>query len=222
MLPKIISSTIRKLVLTFFILSGLISSCKTAPPSTPASGKVEPPQTTVAGVFTPTPQVTESTSVPTSVNDTVQIFSSDEMGLCFSYPEGYTQLPYDDTVEIVGPELPGSDRRGLFWLEKNDAYDRTAEQIADEDMTYAVTQQGVPLENLGRWNVTLGGKEAVVLDGMPGQDLQRRVYVVHDQTLYILAFMPTRSDNKAAVDQMEALNAAVMNSWAWSPCSGRE
>jgi len=39
---------------------------------------------------TPTPQVLESTPVQTSVNDTAQWFSSNRLGLCFSYPEGYT------------------------------------------------------------------------------------------------------------------------------------
>jgi len=184
---------------------------------------VEPPQTAVADVFTPTPQVLESTPAQTSGNDTVELLSSDSdrLDLCFSYPQGYTQLPSNDSVEIV-PDLPGSDVKGLFWLEISDAYNRSAEKIADQDMTYAVAQQGVPLENLGRWTVTLDGEQAVVLDGMPGQDLQRRVYVVRGQTLYVLAFMPTRSENKAASDQMEALYTAVTNSWAWSPCSARE
>ena len=171
---------------------------------------------------TPTPQVLESTPVQTSVNDTMELFSSDLLGLCFSYPTGYTQNPNDDTVEIAAPDLPGTDTKGRFWLEISDSYDRTAEVIADEDMTYAVTQQGVPPENLDRWTVTLGDEQAVVLDGMPGQDLQRRVYVVHQQTLYVLAFSPARSEDKAAGDQMEALYAAVMNSWAWFPCSANE
>ena len=162
------------------------------------------------------PQVLESTPVPVSVKDTAQWFSSDQLGLCFSYPEGYTQLPYEDTAEIIGPELPSPDLRGLFWLEKSDAYDRTAEVIADQEMTYAA---GL---NVDRWTVPLGCEQAVVLDGMPGQDLQRRVYVVHDQTLYVLAFMPTRSENKEASDQLEALYAAVINSWTWSPCSTKE
>ena len=222
MLPKIISPTLilstRKLVPIFFILSGLVSSCRTAPPSTPAVGKVEPPQTAVTDVFTPTPQVLESTPAQTSVNDTVELFSSDSdrLGFCFSYPQGYTQLPYNDAVEIAAPDLPGSDVKALFWLEISDSYNRTAEEIADQDMTYAT---GV---DVGRWTVTLGGEQAVVLDGMPGQELQRRVYIVHQQTLYVLAFWPARSENKAASDQMETLYAAVTNSWAWSPCSGRE
>jgi hypothetical protein len=152
------------------------------------------------------------------VNDTVELSSSDSgrLGLCFSYPQGYTQLPYNDSVEIVALDPPGSDVKGLFWLEISDAYDRTAEKIADQDMTYAA---GL---DVGRWTVTLDGEQAVVLDGMPGQDLQRRVYVVRGQTLYILAFMPTRSEDQVASDQMEALYTVVTSSWAWSPCSGRE
>ncbi|RPI68198.1 MAG: hypothetical protein EHM38_08790 [Geobacteraceae bacterium] len=172
----------------------------------------------VADVFTPTPQVLESTPDQTSVNDTVELASSDSdrLGLCFSYPQGYTQLPSTDIVEIIAPDLPGTDTKGLFWIEISDSYDRTAEKIADEDMTFAA---GV---DVGRWTETLDGEQAVVLDGMPGQDFQRRVYVVHEQTLYVLAFMPTRSENKVANDQMEALYNAVTSSWTWSPCSARE
>ena len=166
--------------------------------------------TNVADVFTPTPQVLESMPVQT---DTAELFSSDQLGICFSYPQGYTQIPHTDPVEIAAPDLPGSDVKGLFWLEISDAYNRTAEKIADQEMTYAA---GL---SVGRWTVTLGGEQAVVLDGMPGQELQRRVYVVHEQTLYVLAFWPTRSENKAAGDQMEALYDAVTNSWAWSACS---
>jgi hypothetical protein len=220
MLPIIISPILilspRKLVPIIIILSGLVSSCGTLPSFTPSVDMTEPPQTAVADVFTPTPQVLESTPVQTSVNDTAELFSSDRLGLCFSYPQGYTQNPYNDTVEIAAPDIPGTDTKGLFWLEISDSYDRTAEEIADQDMTYAA---GL---SVGRWTVTLGGEQAVVLDGMPGQELQRRVYVVHQQTLYVLAFWPTRSENKAAGDQMEALYAAVTNSWAWSPCSASE
>jgi hypothetical protein len=220
MLPRIILPILilspRKLVPIIIILGGLVSSCSTVPSFTPSVDMAEPPQTAVADVFTPTPQVLESTPVRTSVNDTAELFSSDQLDLCFSYPQGYTQIPYNDAVEIAAPDIPGSDVKGLFWLEISDSYDRTAEKIADQDMTYAA---GL---SVGRWTVPLGGEQAVVLDGMPGQELQRRVYVVHQKTLYVLAFWPTRSENKVAGNQMEALYASVTNSWAWSPCSANE
>ncbi len=69
-----------------------------------------------------------------------------------------------------------------------------------------------------RSTITLGGQPAVVLDGTPGQDFQRRVYAVRQPTLYVLAFMPTRSDNQAVSQQMETLFSAVTSMWAWSPC----
>lgn len=180
--------------------------------STPTS----PPA--VADVVTSTPPALAGTPPQTGVGDTVELSASesDRLGLCFSYPQGYTQLPDNDAVEIVAPDLPGTHTKGLFWLEISDAYDRTAEKIADEELTFAV---GL---NVGRWDLTLDGEPAVVLDGMPGQDLQRRLYVVHEQTLYVLAFMPTLSGNKATNDQMEALYNAVTSSWSWSPCSAKE
>jgi hypothetical protein len=140
-------------------------------------------------------------------------FSDDVLGICFSYPQGYSQLPDSSTVEVVAPDLPDTNEKAIFWLETSDAYDRSAAVIADQDLT---TASGVEVD---RWTVALGGEEAVVLDGMPGQDLQRRVYVVHEETLYMLGFMPTHSANTAANDQMEALFTAITNSWAWTPCS---
>jgi hypothetical protein len=219
-LPKIISPTLilstRKLVPIIFILSGLVSSCSLVPPSIPADGKDELTHPAITDVFIPTPQVLESTPAQTSVNDTMELFSSDRLGLCFSYPRGYSQYTNNETVEIMAPDLPGSGVKGLFWLEIGDSNNRTAETIADQDMTFA---EGLSID---RWNVTLDGEPAVVLNGMPGQELQRRVYVVRGQTLYILAFWPARSENQAASEQMEALYAAVTSSWAWSPCSARE
>lgn len=206
-----------KYLLSVLLLTGgslLLHACSfsfdvlSTPTSTPAS----------ADVFKPTPQAFESTPVQTSVNDTTELASSDSdrLGLCFSYPQGYNQLPLTDMVEIAAPDLPGTDVKGLFWLEISDSYDRTAEKIADEEMTFA---SGL---DVGRWNLMLDGEQAVVLDGMPGQDFQRRVYVVHQQILYVLAFMPTRSENQAANDQMETLYDAITNSWTWSPCSAKE
>jgi len=149
-----------------------------------------------------------SSSQDTTVTTSNQVIIFEPLDFCFVVPQGFTQLT-NDAVEILAPELPGTDMRGLFWLEISDSYDRTAEEIADQEMTYAA---GL---NVGRWTVMLDGEPAVVLDGMPGQDFQRRVYVVHQQTLYVLAFMPTRSGNKAASEQVEALFASVTSSWVW-------
>jgi hypothetical protein len=171
------------------------------------------PNPTTADLHPPTPQILENTPTPTSTTAASVPFSSDRLGLCFSYPRGYTPLPESDTVEIVAPALTGSDTREIFWLEISDAYDRTAEVIADQDVALAGNV------DVQRWTITIGDEQAVVLEGMPGQDPQRRVYVVHQQTLYVLAFMPTLSENKATNNQLDELYTTITTSWAWSPCA---
>ncbi len=161
-----------------------------------------------APAIEPTKEQTSAPGFPT------ESYSSDRLGLCFSYPQGYQQIPSGDSIEIAAPDLPGSDAKVLFWIETGDAYGRSAETIADEEMTV------VGAADIGRSTIMLGGEPAVVLDGMPGQDPQRRVYVVRQPTLYVLAFMPTRSGDQAASAQLETLYAAVTGSWSWSPsCS---
>jgi hypothetical protein len=195
----------RTLSFTFVVIAMFILSACTK--------VISPTNTAPNDVLSPTEQIPESTPVQTNTTEPMESFSSDKLGICFSYPQGYSQIPYGDTVEIVGPGLPGSELRAIFWLEKSEAFDRTTEVIADQELTIA------GITNAGRWSITLDGEPAVVLDGMPGQDLQRRVYVVHQQSLYVLAFMPTLSGNKAVNDQMEALFSAITDSWSWSPCS---
>ena len=216
-LPDLILSP-RKMVPIMLMLSFLVSSCSTAISNYLVVDKIETPQNAVSEVFTPAPQELESSAPPNSVNDAAQWYSSDELGLCFSYPEGYSITPSGDTFSIYAPFLPGAgDTSGHFYLEISEAYDRSALRIADEEMTMAASL-GVPRENLGWWALTLDGEESVVLDGLPGQNFTRKVYAVRGQSLYILAFSPTRYENKEVADQMETLYAAVTSSWLWSPC----
>ncbi len=158
------------------------------------------------------PAIEPTREQPSGLSFATESFSSVQLGVCFSYPQGYRQIATGDSIEIAAPDLAGSDMKALFWLEIGNAYDRSAETIAAQDMTLAAGA------DIARSSIVLGGEPAVVLDGMPGQDLQRRVYVVRQPTLYVLAFMPTRSESQAANEQMEALYAAVTGSWSWSPC----
>jgi hypothetical protein len=197
-----------KQLLLFLLAAVALAACSSpvASPSVPTLQVVDAPQQAQAPAIEPTVEASIDLGFAT------ETFSSEQLGLCFSYPQGYQQIPSGDSIEIAAPGLPGSDVKALFWLEMGDAYDRSAETIAAEDAALAA---GV---DIARSTIMLGGQPAAVLDGMPGQDLQRRVYVVRQPTLYVLAFMPTRSEDQAASEQMEALYAAVTSSWAWSPC----
>jgi hypothetical protein len=198
----------KQLFLLLFVAVAL-AACSSSP-SVPTIQVVDTPQQTPAPAIEPTREQSSGPSFPT------ESFSSDRLGLCFSYPQGYQQIPSGDSIEIALPYLPSSDANALFWLEISDAYGRSTETIAAQEMTL------VAGADIARSTIMLGGEPAVVLDGMPGQDLQRRVYVVRQPTLYVLAFMPTRSENLAASEQMETLYATVTGSWAWSPCAAAQ
>ncbi len=192
----------KQLFVSLFVAAAL-AAC-----SSPAA---TPPVVNTSGQM-PVPAIEPTSEQPSNPSFPTESFSSDRLGLCFSYPQGYKQIPNGDSIEIAAAEPAGSDVKGLFWLEISDAYGRSVETIADQEITLAGGT------GISRSTVMLGGEPAVVLDGVPGQDLQRRVYVVREPTLYILAFMPTRSENRATSEQMESLYAAVTGSWAWSPC----
>jgi hypothetical protein len=97
---------------------------------------------------------------------------------------------------------------GLLWVDVAAADGRTAQGVADEEVA------ADPGLNPPRSTLTLGGEEAVMLDGLPGQDAVRRAYIVHDGKLYTLTFSPYKS-GRAADSQMETLYATVAPSWVW-------
>jgi len=197
---------VRRLILPLVILSMLMSGCA---PGTTAAGEsgatATRPAESEPAMTAPAPQPATLAPGGTGV-ETVRHGSLD---FCFSYPQGYTLLPFGESVEVVGPQSGSVPEPGLMWIDVSDAQGRTAEDVANEELSYVA---GL---NPPRYTVLLGGEEAVVLDGMPGQYLVRRVYIVHASKLIIPTFSPYGSDNAFANDQMEALYAAVTSSWVW-------
>ena len=60
---------------------------------------------------------------------------------------------------------------------------------------------------IARSSVMIGGQEAVLLDGIPGQDYYRSIFVAHNGLLYQLSVAPYDSnlDNLAQAEQLYAL-----------------
>ena len=138
------------------------------------------------------------------------------MDYCFGYPEGFTHQGDGEYVVVGGQQSDQNPHPGLVWIDVADAQGRTAQDIADAEVD-AVGGLDPP-----RSTVMLGDEEALVLDGMPGQDAVRKVYLVHGGKLYTLTFSPYRSDNETANAQMETLYSWVTPTWVWTssgePC----
>ncbi len=187
----------RRLGPTLAIVGALLAGCGPRPQET------EP-----APVAT-----TPSLAVATATETSGLVATNEEMDYCFVYPEGFTLQTNDGQMEVVGPYSPPGPEPGLAWVDVADAQGRSADQVAEEE----VNAFG---GNPPRYTVMLGGEEALVLDGMPGQDPVRKVYIVHGGRLYTLTFSPYLSENEAANAQMETLYASVTSSWVWISSGG--
>jgi len=194
----------RNKFITLFILLGILltASCSRAQISptpqatTPAPTSLPPTQSAL-----PTQNAPATLAPQTVVNA--------PLDYCFVYPQGFTIQLNDPQVQVFWPiSGVGSGATGMVWIDATDAGGRTAQEIADEE----VNAFGLsPL----RSTVKLGGEDALVYEGMPGQDLIRKVYIVHNGLLYTLNFMPYASDNPTANAQTETLFATVIPSWIW-------
>ena len=75
---------------------------------------------------------------------------------------------------------------------------------------------GLP-DTSGPTPVTLGGQEALLLDNMPGQDINRRVITVHGDKMYDLTFMPIGPDYGEVGERTEALYQLALDSFTFLP-----
>jgi hypothetical protein len=132
-------------------------------------------------------------------------------GYCLLYPVAYkVERPNEaETQLVIGSLLNVQDPRVSIATQK--AEGRTAGQFADELL--ASYQQS----RVGRETVMVGGVEAVVLDQLPGQEINRRVILVQEEWLYELTFTPADATLGAAFEGMEALYDGVIKSFTFIP-----
>lgn len=150
------------------------------------------------------PQTTAATTdgCPTAQAGATAVVNT-AAGYCFLIPPGYT-TGYD--LVIYAPAGTEGHRERAI-VEVTPAQGRTAAQIAD-----ALDAELTGFE-IARSTVDIDGNPAEILDGMPGQDINRRVIVVANARAYNLMFMPIApQEDPAATAQAEELYAQVMDS----------
>jgi hypothetical protein len=196
---------LRKILAAFLLASAVGSACGLRPGGLDAVEATEGPQETETQapvMTTPPPGVTAAAPA--------QVVDSETLTYCFTFPEGFTQQPYGSQVEVMGMLAANASHAGVVWIDAMEAGGRTAEDVANEEVA---AFGGSP----PRSTVLLGGEEALVLSGMPGQDPIRKVYIVHEGWLYTLSFTPERSDIEIARTQMEILFSSLTETWVWKP-----
>jgi hypothetical protein len=191
----------RLLTLTLLLTMLLLAGCTLAGA---AELNTEPPL--------PSGDSVQSSADPTSGSE---LLINEEHGYSLRYPNGYAiEHPNpDETVLVVGSLLNVEQPR--LHIEVQAAEGRTAAEVADELM--ADVEAALPDFNVERGTVTLNGEQAVVLDHVPGQDINRLVFVVHNDHLYKLMFAPADESLGDTHAQMESLYATVIDSFSFQP-----
>lgn len=140
-----------------------------------------------------------------------KLLTNPEEGYCVLYPAEYsTTVPH---FIVINPISSPGDMPGDAWLNiaTIPATGRTAAQFADESI--AAVGEGF---NITRFDAQVDGEPATVVDGLPGQDSVRYVFIVHNDRLYTLSFMPWYP-NPADPTPLEGLYALVMDTFRFLP-----
>ncbi|MCB0110909.1 MAG: hypothetical protein KDE53_33545, partial [Caldilineaceae bacterium] len=124
-----------------------------------------------------------NTEVPTGCPQPAvdqQLLIQEVDGYCLLYPAAYSLWQQNPrTMEIISDTIMNHvDPRAAITVE--DAAGRALEEVVDG----LLADYAPPGFNIEPRSVTVAGVEATLLDEVPGQDLTRRVVLIHDGRLY--------------------------------------
>jgi hypothetical protein len=153
---------------------------------------------------------------PASTLDT-ELLTNTEDGYCLLYPTKYsTEIPRYIVINPI--DAPG-DTPGEAWvsIETEVAAGRTAAQVADAQISAAGSGF-----NITRTEARVDGEQAVVVDGLPGPDAWRKVFIVHEDRLYTLTFIPWQPGAAGAGQQtpLDGLYMLIMETLHFLPPEG--
>lgn len=140
----------------------------------------------------------------------IQPYKNDAHGYSMYLPKDYqVASPNANNVSIVAPQGNGGGHPGSAYMSVETANGRTAEQVVE----------AVKAELGSGFNVSVGtvmgidGAQALVVNGLPGQDPNRQLFMVHDDLLYHIIFMPDYPQGGDAYRQMEDVYAMIVNTF---------
>jgi hypothetical protein len=129
------------------------------------------------------------------------LHADEALAYCLLYPDSHTvvQLESGNTEIVVDEVMNHIDPR--ISITSEDLAGRTLAQVVDDFLG------GYEGFEIARSDVMIGGQEAVLLDGIRGQDYYRKLFIAHNGSLYQLAFAPydPNLDNLAQAEELYAL-----------------
>lgn len=204
------------ILVTILLMSMLVAACDGDESNQPAAAESSPvtsvesaaPTTEAQPLDTKTP-TGEATSCPEATADTY-LLRDPRHGFCLLYPVGHkVERPNPDEVALViGGLLNSGDPRAGITVTPTDG--RTAADYADE---IVASFEGFEIT---RSDGLVAGEPAVILDNLPGQDINRRVIFSHEDRLYHIYFSPIDPENPGPIDLFAE---GILGSFTFIPAS---
>lgn len=149
-----------------------------------------------------------------SLTGGIQAYTDDALGFSVFVPKDYEVSHANDSeVMVLAPgEGHPSENRAAAFINVEPANGRTAEQAAT-----AISEDNKSVMGPGYTGgditvMEIDGEPAYSVGGLTGQDINRRLYVVHNDQLYWMMFVPD-TPQAAAYQQMEDLYAMIVNTF---------
>jgi hypothetical protein len=156
--------------------------------------------------------------------DGQRLFQDDKLGVCFLYPATYDlQQPFSEEIILSGPTLDDMQVRAFIKQETDDG--RSVGTVADELLaSLGMLTPTTPTAAfaVARSTVRVGGAEGVLLDGMPGQVIDRLVLAVKGGRRWELTFVPADKNLSRAYREMDALYRVIVNSIQFTATAGSQ
>jgi hypothetical protein len=143
-----------------------------------------------------------------------QPYQNETLGFSLFMPKGY-EVPEQnpESIMLLAPgEGHPSESRAAAFIMVEPADGRTADQVASQLAEETRVLMGESYSGMDTTVLEISGELAYALTGLPGQDINRRVFVVHNDQLYTLMFVPD-NPSAAAYSQMQDLYAMVTNTF---------
>ncbi len=147
---------------------------------------------------------------PPAGPDTLQ-FVDAAQGICFLYPAEYDASQGSEETFGLYVQSPLNTQAPLASISFEAANGRSLDDLTSQrlaDYAFPDTQPQ---------SIMLGGEPAVMLDNLPGQDSNRRVFTIHNDTVIDLMVARIGDDYGEVGTQAEALYEMITTSFQFIP-----
>ncbi len=145
-------------------------------------------------------------------SEKTQLLINGVLGYCVQYPVGYDMAVQNEVEIMLLKRYVLNAEDPHLSINVKPAEGMTVEQVADK----LVADYTVPGLEVKRVNLVIDQEQAIMLDGLTGEDLNRQVVVVHNDRLYHMTIAPM-TNSPDVLAQAEVLYNMLIQSFTFHP-----